>query len=146
MITVDYCALRCIAIDYCRLRYIPIFSQAPSNYLIRNTRPSSRIHPLAYRHITTLKDYYKFTFFPRTIIHWNGLPHNTPVLPILAQFSTAVCQIVTQVLKYQHLFLSFNYTNMLCHNNLPSWYGCGTTLFSHCTYSFHRLSLCFFID
>ena len=58
-----------------------------SNYLIRNTRPSSRIHPLVYRQITTLKDYYKFTFFPRTIIHWNGLPHNIPVLPTLAQFS-----------------------------------------------------------
>ena len=64
-----------------------------SDYLIRNTRPSSRNHPIAYRQITTLKDFYKFTFFPRTIIHWNALPHHIPTLPTLAQFSTAVCQV-----------------------------------------------------
>ena len=29
------------------------------DYLIRNTRPSAKNHPLAYRQITTLKDYYK---------------------------------------------------------------------------------------
>ena len=64
-----------------------------SDYLIRNTRPSSRNHSYAYRQITTLRDYYKYTFFPRTIIHWNALPPHIPVLPTLAQFSIAVCQI-----------------------------------------------------
>ena len=68
-----------------------------SDYLFRNTRLSSRIHPLAYRQITTLKDYYKYTYFPRTIIHWNALPHHNPILPTLAQFSTAVCQVVHSV-------------------------------------------------
>ena len=68
-----------------------------SDYLIRNTRLSSIIHPLAYRQITTLKDYYKYTFFPRKIIHWNALPHHIPILPTLAQFSTAVCQLVHSV-------------------------------------------------
>ena len=68
-----------------------------SDYLIRNTRLSSRIHPLAYRQITTLKDYYTYTYFPRTIIHWNVLPHHIPILPTLAQFSTAVCQVVHSV-------------------------------------------------
>ena len=68
-----------------------------SDYLIRNTRLSSRIHPLAYQDITTLKDYYKYTFFPRTIIHWNALPHHIPIVPTLAQLSTAVCQVVHSV-------------------------------------------------
>ena len=68
-----------------------------SDYLIRNTRLSSRIHPLAYRQITILKDYYKYTYFPRTIIHWNALPHHIPILPTLAQFSIAVCQVVHSV-------------------------------------------------
>ena len=63
------------------------------DFLIRNTRQSSRNHPMAYRQILALRDYYKFTFFPRTIIHWNALPLHIPVLPTLAQFSTAVCQI-----------------------------------------------------
>ena len=57
-----------------------------SDYLIRNTRPSSRNHPIAYRQITTLKDFYKFTFFPRTIIHWNALPHHIPTLPTFLSF------------------------------------------------------------
>ena len=65
-----------------------------ADYLVRNTRPFIRTHPLAYRQISTLKDYYKFTFFPRTIIHWNALPAHIPVLPTLAQLSTAVCQVV----------------------------------------------------
>ena len=47
---------------------VAIQSVPASDYLIGNTRPSSRIHPLAYRQVTTLKDYYKFTFSPRTII------------------------------------------------------------------------------
>ena len=65
-----------------------------TDYLVWNTRPSTRTHSLAYRQISTLKDYYKFTFFPRTIIHWNALPAHIPVLPTLTQFSTAVCQVV----------------------------------------------------
>ena len=65
-----------------------------SDYLVRNTRTSRHIHPLAYRQIQTLKDYYRFTFFPRTIIHWNALPANIPTLPTLAQFSGAVCRVI----------------------------------------------------
>ena len=51
-------------------------------YLVRNTRQSRHIHPLAYRQIHTLKDYYRFTFFPRTIIHWNALPASLPWLSL----------------------------------------------------------------
>ena len=63
-------------------------------YLNRNTRQSRHIHSLAYRQIHTLKDYYRYTFSPSTIIHWNALPAYIPVLPTLAQFSTAVCQVI----------------------------------------------------
>ena len=79
-----------------------------SDYLIRNTRLSSRIHPLAYWQITTLKDYYKYTYFPRTSIHWNALPHHIPILPTLAQFCTAVCQAVHSVPKIPATVLSFD--------------------------------------
>ena len=65
-----------------------------SDYLVRNTRTSRHIHPLAYRQIQTLKDYYRLTFFPRTIIHWNALPANIQPLPTLAQFSGAVCRVI----------------------------------------------------
>ena len=65
-----------------------------ADYLIPNTRQSRHNHQLAYRQIPTLKDYYKFTFFPRTIVHWHALPFYIPVLPTVAQFSHAVCQVV----------------------------------------------------
>ena len=65
-----------------------------ADYLITNTRQSRHNHQLAYRQIPTLKDYYKFTFFPRTVVHWNALPFYIPVLPTVAQFSHAVCQVV----------------------------------------------------
>ena len=65
-----------------------------ADYLIPNTRQSRHNHQLAYRQIPILKDYYKFTFFPRTIVHWNALPFYIPVLPTVAQFSHAVFQVV----------------------------------------------------
>ena len=65
-----------------------------ANYLVPNTRQSRHNHQLAYRQIPTLKDYYKFTFFPRTIIHWKALRFYIPVLPTVAQFIHAVCQVV----------------------------------------------------
>ena len=53
-----------------------------SDYLVQNTRASRHIHSLAYRQIQTLKDYYRFTFSSRTIIHWNAPtpPANIPTL------------------------------------------------------------------
>ena len=65
-----------------------------ADYVIPSTRQSRHNHQLAYRQIPTLKDNYKFTFFPRTIVHWNALPFYIPVLPTVAQFSHAVCQVV----------------------------------------------------
>ena len=65
-----------------------------ADYLIPNTRQSRHNHLLAYRKIPTLKDYNKYTFFPRGIVHWNALPFYIPVLPTVVQFSHAVCQVV----------------------------------------------------
>ena len=65
-----------------------------ADYLIPITRQSRHNHLLAYEQIPTLKDYYKYTFFPRTIVHWNALPFYIPVLPSVTQFSHAVCQVV----------------------------------------------------
>ena len=65
-----------------------------ADYLIPNTSQSRHNHQLAYRQIPTLTDYYKYTFFPRTIVQWNALPLYIPVLPAEAQFSHAVCQVV----------------------------------------------------
>ena len=68
-----------------------------SDYLMWNTRPFSRNPPMAYGQIITLKDFYKYTFFPRTIIQWNALPHHIPTLPTLAQFCSAFCQVAHSI-------------------------------------------------
>ena len=65
-----------------------------ADYLILNTRQSRHNHQLPYRQIPTLKEYHKYTFFPHTIDHWKALPFYIPVLPTVAQFSHAVCQVV----------------------------------------------------
>ena len=79
----------------CRLvMMFKLVSIPASYYLTPNRRQSRHIHSLAYRQISTLKNYYKYTFFPRTVIHWNALPAFIPLLPTLAQFSNAVCQVV----------------------------------------------------
>ena len=86
-----------------------------SDYLVRNTRASRQIHPLEHHDTdrSRLKDYYRFTFFPRTIIHWYALPANIPTLPTLAQFSGAVCRVIHVSPWIPASVLSFTYTSTL---------------------------------
>ena len=62
-------------------------------YLIPLTRESRHYHPLSYRLITATTDYYKYSFFPRSIVQWNSLPPDIPFLPTLEQFNVAVSNI-----------------------------------------------------
>ena len=62
-------------------------------YLTMTNRPPRHSHPQAYRTIQTLTDTYKFSFFPRTIIHWNALPPGISTLPTIHQFNSAVSRI-----------------------------------------------------
>jgi len=45
-----------------------------SDFLIPLVRPSWHYHPLSYRLITAMTDYYKFS---RAVFHWNNLPLET---------------------------------------------------------------------
>ena len=78
----------------CCTRSPMTLSQSQPPIISHQTVGSPDTSTLAYRQIPTLKNYDKYTFFPRTIIHWNALPAFIPLLPILAQFSNAVCQVV----------------------------------------------------
>ena len=62
-------------------------------YLTPTGRSSRTTHNYAYRHISTTKDYYKYSFFPRTIVHWNLLPSSVVNLPTTDQFNLAVSKI-----------------------------------------------------
>lgn len=62
------------------------------NYLTPNTRSSRTSHSQAFRQIQTVTDYHKYSFFPRTIVHWNALPPDIVTLSG-PQFSLAVSRI-----------------------------------------------------
>ena len=79
-----------------------------ADYLIPNTMQSRHNHQLAYRQIPTLKDYYKYTFFPRTMVHWNALTFYIPVLPTVAQFNHAVCQVIHVSHSLVYFFLTIH--------------------------------------
>jgi len=64
-----------------------------SNFLIPLVRPSRHYHPLSYRLTTATTDYYKFSFFPRAVFHWNNLPLETVACSTLEQFNQTVCKI-----------------------------------------------------
>ena len=85
-----------------------------TGYLTPNRRQSKFIHPLAYRQISTTTNYCKYSFFPRTAVHWNALPISIVMLPTVAQFSHAVCQVVHVSPKSpDSVFYLLNYTNTL---------------------------------
>ena len=84
-----------------------------ADYLIPNTRQSKHNHLVAYRQIPTLKDYYKYIFFPRTIVHRNALPFHIPILPTMEQLSHAVYQEVHFSMLISNVLLPFNYTKPL---------------------------------
>ena len=61
-------------------------------YLIQNPRPSRTSHSQAFQQIQAKSDYHKFSFYPRTIYHWNSLPPGTVTMSG-PMFSQAVSQI-----------------------------------------------------
>ena len=63
------------------------------DYMTLTNRRSRHSHELAFKLIDSFTDYYKFSFFPRTVSHWNALPHNVPILPTIEQFNSAVSRI-----------------------------------------------------
>ena len=88
---------------------LDLFAIPASQYLTRNTRLSRHTHPLSYRQIPTLKDCYRFTFFPKSVIHleFPAGPYTSP------SRLGAVQQRCMSLPKHQLLFLPFNYTNTL---------------------------------
>ena len=63
------------------------------DYLTLTNRQSRHSHSLAFRLIDTHSDYYKYSFFPRTVFHWNSLPPDIPTLPTIDRFKAAIGQI-----------------------------------------------------
>ena len=77
---------------------VPPYFEQP----IRSTRHS---HPLALHQIHTTAIYYKFAFFPSTVVYWNQLPAQ---IVLLSTLDHSVCQcgrIIINNFIYFYLFL-----------------------------------------
>ena len=60
------------------------------SYVKSPVRLSRHMHPLSYTQIQTPCNYYKYSFFPATIILWNSLPADLVEAPTLHQFKQGV--------------------------------------------------------
>ena len=63
------------------------------SYVIPHPCASRTSHPVAYRQISTRTDYYKYSFYPLTVVQWNSLPASFATLTDLNSFKRAVCQV-----------------------------------------------------
>jgi len=62
-------------------------------YFDKPRRLTRDTHPLAYRQIHTVANYYKFSYFPSTVILSNNLPPKIVLLPTFESFELALSQI-----------------------------------------------------
>ena len=81
-----------------------------SQYLTRNTRLSRHIHPLSYRQISTLKNYYRFSFSQGQL--FIGI-RCQPTYQSFPPWRSSAALFAMSLLEHQFLFLPFNYTNTL---------------------------------
>ena len=95
-----------------------------SQYLTRNTRLSghytssfiqtdSHLHPLSYRQIPTLKDYYRFTFSQGQLFIGMPCQPSYQFFPPWRSSAVLFARWSMSLPKHQFLFLSFNYSNTL---------------------------------
>lgn len=63
------------------------------HYFEPNHRVSRFCHSMSFKQNHTRVDYYKFSFFPRTIVQWNALPSDIVLLQDFEAFKLAVSQL-----------------------------------------------------
>ena len=68
----------------------------PSQYLTPYTRQSRHYHHLAYQIPYTTVDYFKFSYFPRTVVQWNTLPSHVVSADSIAGFKSALAASMMQ--------------------------------------------------
>ena len=65
----------------------------PLRHYIEPVIRPSRCNSMNFGQLHTGKDYYKYSFFPLTIIQWNAFPEYVVVSPGLESFKTAVGEL-----------------------------------------------------
>ena len=62
-------------------------------YGVHPLRTPRNSHTLCFRQIQSTVDYYKYSFYPLSIVQWNRLPAHIALLPIFDSFKRAVCTV-----------------------------------------------------
>ena len=77
---------------------------------------STRFKEYAYKQPIATRDYYKYSFYPRTITEWNNLPREITLSSSLAAFKTAIFNIYWPYFIYLFIYL-FIYFIILINND-----------------------------
>ncbi|KAK2155283.1 hypothetical protein NP493_2093g00007 [Ridgeia piscesae] len=75
----------------------------PNQYLLPGHSQTRSNHPHKYRQISISHNYYKYSFFPRTIAQWNRLPSNVFTHNSLDTFKGALQDINLTTAPFRHL-------------------------------------------
>ena len=62
-------------------------------YVVHPLRTPRNSHILGFRQIQSTVDYYKYSFYPLSIVQWNRLPAHIALLPTFDSFKLAVCTV-----------------------------------------------------
>ena len=62
-------------------------------YVVHPLRTPRNSHTLGFRQIQSTVDYYKYSFYPLSIVQWNRLPAHIALLPTFDSFKRAVCTV-----------------------------------------------------
>ena len=62
------------------------------DYIQYSNRISRYFHSMTFRQVSTSTDYYKYSFFPVTIVQWNSLPQSAACSQSLKSLTT-VCKL-----------------------------------------------------
>ena len=73
------------------------------SYIVHQLRIFRNSHPLGFRQIQATVDYYKYLFYPLSIVQRNRLPAHIALLPTSELFKRAVCTI-SQTMPYMSVY------------------------------------------
>ena len=62
-------------------------------YVVHPLRTPRNSHTLGLRQIQSTVDYFKYAFYPLSIVQWNRLPAHIALLPTFDSFKRAVCTV-----------------------------------------------------
>ena len=89
-----------------KIMYVLVAIDMPSN-VVHPLMTLRNAHTLGFRQIQTTEDYYKYSFYPLSIVQWNRLPAHIILLLTFDSFRGQCAQSVTRCNKCQCTVFDF---------------------------------------